>query len=197
MHKYSFGALGLELERKNLPRECGLVKTNRMRLHELQTDLQNYLEKVLGLQRLSTEVLAEGQGSGPSADATLEAGAGHAQNSRIWLWDFSGELEKPGPNLLKLREMAEKLEQAIGQLWTGIDAAPQLHWWRSQGEAPQLNSGDWVLGFGATAQASANFAKMGYQLKLLPSLAELHQSPQLKIQAWQDIRSVSSPRSRV
>ncbi|HRK09219.1 MAG TPA: hypothetical protein PLZ57_15735 [Pseudobdellovibrionaceae bacterium] len=168
-----------------------------MRLHELRSDLQNYLERVLGLERLSTEVLAAGQESGPSADATFAVGPGQAPRARIWLWDFSGDLEKSGPNLLKLREMAEKLEQAIAQLWTGIEASPQLQWWPKPGEAPQVHSGDWVLGFGATAQASANAAKLGYQLKLLPSLAELHQSPQLKKQAWQDIRSVCSPRSRI
>lgn len=196
MHNHCFGALGLELERKNLPRAIWLVKTSRMRPHELRSDLQNYLERVLGLERLSTEVLAAGADSsvmnGLASDSALAAGT--AQNSRIWLWDFMGDLEQAGPSVLRLREMADKLEQAIAQLWTGAETAPELQWLPSHGETPRLSSGDWVLGFGATAQASA---KLGSQLKLLPSLAELHQSPQLKKQAWQDIRSVCSPRARV
>ncbi len=173
----------------------------------MRADLQNYLERVLGVERLSTEVLVidasrSSVRASSSVSASVSASAsGNLESSapRIWLWDCGGHLKRPSAHLLKLREMAEKLEQAIAQLVVTAPLAdpakapqwpnpspPHLHWCAEETDLSALASNDVIIGFGADSQASGRW---GSQLRLLPSLAELFQSPALKKQAWAEIRS--------
>ena len=155
----------------------------------MRAELQNYLENVLGIGRLSTDVLV----AKPVEVSTSTAQTVGMTSSvpRVWLWDCAGQLQGPGELRLRLQEMAEKLQQAITPLFSPSVPLPRVEW--EDPSSTVVRGADLILGFGATAEASARW---GDRLLLLPALAELHQSPALKKQAWSAIRAACAQVTR-